>query len=65
MPNAPEMHSAEDQQRAQRLVAACDRVRQEVARVIVGQQDVVEQLLIAILARGTVCWKVYRAWPRR
>jgi MoxR-like ATPase len=52
MPNAPEMHSAEDQQRAQRLVAACDRVRQEVARVIVGQQDVVEQLLIAILARG-------------
>jgi len=52
MPNAPEMHSAEDQQRAQRLVAACDRVRQEVARVIVGQREVVEQLLIAILARG-------------
>jgi len=52
MPNAPEVHSAEDQQRAQRLVAACDRVRQEVARVIVGQQEVVEQLLIAILARG-------------
>ncbi|MFM7059516.1 MAG: AAA family ATPase, partial [Planctomycetota bacterium] len=46
------MQSAEDQQRARRLVAACDRVRQEVARVIVGQQDVVEQLLIAILARG-------------
>lgn len=52
MSNAPESHSVEDQQRAQRLVAACDRVRQEVARVIVGQQEVVEQLMIAILARG-------------
>ena len=52
MSSAPDSLSADDQQRAQRLVTACNKVRSEVARVIVGQQDVVEQLLIAILARG-------------
>lgn len=30
----------------------CARLRKEVARIIVGQDDVVEQLLLAILARG-------------
>ncbi len=52
MSSIPETLEADDQQRAQRLVAACNKVRAEVSRVIVGQQDVVEQLLIAILARG-------------
>jgi len=52
MSSAPDSLSADDQQRAQRLVTACNKVRSEVARVIVGQQEVVEQLLIAILARG-------------
>ncbi|MFM8474153.1 MAG: AAA family ATPase, partial [Candidatus Kapaibacterium sp.] len=39
----------EDIQRLQRAVAA---VRAEIAKVIVGQQDVVDQLLIALFARG-------------
>ncbi|MFM8177822.1 MAG: AAA family ATPase, partial [Candidatus Kapaibacterium sp.] len=39
----------EDIQRLQRAVAA---VRTEIAKVIVGQQDVVDQLLIALFARG-------------
>ena len=52
MSNTPDTLSADDQQRAQKLVAACNNIRSEVARVIVGQQEVVEQLLIAILARG-------------
>jgi len=30
----------------------CARLRKEVARIIVGQDDVVEQLLLAILAKG-------------
>nr|WP_153558560.1 MoxR family ATPase [Roseimaritima sediminicola] len=38
--------------RAARLVEACQRVRQQVAKIVVGQEEVVEQLLIAILARG-------------
>jgi len=35
-----------------RLRAACDRLRAEVARVIIGQSTVVLQLLICLLARG-------------
>jgi len=34
------------------LVAAYDRARAELGKVIVGQDDVIEQLMIAILARG-------------
>ena len=41
-----------DQQRAVKLVEACRRIREQVGRIVVGQEDVVEQLLIAILARG-------------
>lgn len=41
-----------DEKRAERLVEACRRIREQVGRVVVGQDKVVEQLLIAILARG-------------
>ncbi|MEZ6123295.1 MAG: MoxR family ATPase [Planctomycetaceae bacterium] len=44
--------SADHQQRAARLVEACRRIREQVGKVVVGQEEVVEQLLIAILARG-------------
>ncbi len=42
----------DDQQRARKLVEACQKIREQVGRIVVGQEDVVEQLLIAILARG-------------
>ncbi|MEE2639990.1 MAG: MoxR family ATPase [Planctomycetota bacterium] len=42
----------DDQQRAARLVEACQRIRTQVGRIVVGQDKVIEQLLIAILARG-------------
>lgn len=32
--------------------AACDRIRAEIGKVIVGQQDVVEEILIAIFTRS-------------
>ncbi|MFG0262296.1 MAG: AAA family ATPase, partial [Novipirellula sp. JB048] len=35
-----------------RLVHACNRVQEQVGRIVVGQDEVIEQLLIAILARG-------------
>jgi len=41
-----------DIQQAQQLVEACRKVTAELGHLIVGQQEVVEQLLIAILARG-------------
>jgi MoxR-like ATPase len=34
--------------------AACERIRQEVGRVLLGQDEVVEHALVAILARGHV-----------
>lgn len=43
---------ADHQQRAARLVEACQKVREQVSRIVVGQEEVIEQLLIAILARG-------------
>jgi MoxR-like ATPase len=42
----------DDAQRAQLLVDKCKLIRNQVARVVVGQQETIDQLLIAILARG-------------
>ena len=49
---APAKPSGEDVQRAERLVQAYERITAEVGKLIVGQEDVIEQLLIAVLARG-------------
>ena len=48
----PPIESSDDVAAATRLLQACDRLRAEVGRVVVGQDEVIEQLLIAILARG-------------
>ncbi len=52
MSTESEKLSSADQERAVRLVKACRRVRDQVGRIVVGQEQVIEQLLIAILARG-------------
>jgi len=52
MPSATETMEPDHQERATRLVEACRRIREQVGRIVVGQDEVVEQLLIAILARG-------------
>lgn len=44
--------SADHQQRAERLVETCVKIREQVSKIVVGQDEVVEQLVIAILARG-------------
>lgn len=48
----PALSGSDDQRLAEQLVEICQRVRQQVAKVVVGQDEVIEQLLIAILARG-------------
>src|SRR6056297_592477 len=50
--NSDQKLSSGDQERAERLVDICQRIRQQVGRIVVGQDEVIEQLLIAILARG-------------
>ncbi|WP_145086699.1 AAA family ATPase [Aureliella helgolandensis] len=37
---------------AQRLRSACEAIRHQLSKAIVGQHEVIEQLLIAMLARG-------------
>lgn len=41
-----------DLARAERLREACGQVRAQVAKAVVGQEETIEQLLIAMLARG-------------
>ncbi|TWU48236.1 AAA family ATPase [Rubripirellula reticaptiva] len=52
MVNPPPIESEDDMAAAQQLVTACQKIREQVGRVVVGQDEVIEQLLIAILARG-------------
>jgi MoxR-like ATPase len=53
-PRAAEMPkpSTEDVKRAEALVVSYKKIKTELAKLIVGQEEVVEQLLIAILAKG-------------
>jgi len=42
----------DDLARAAKLVESCRAVREQLGKIVVGQDEVIEQLLIAILARG-------------
>src|SRR5512136_2379095 len=44
--------SPQDTAAVQRCEQAYNRIRDEIAKVVVGQDEVVEQVLIAIFARG-------------
>ena len=44
--------SQTEQQAVEQLIAGRDRIRAELSKVIIGQHDVVEQLLIALFAGG-------------
>lgn len=50
--NSARVVSESDLENAKQLKLACERVKAEVAKAIVGQDQVINQLLIAILARG-------------
>ncbi|MFV1965864.1 MAG: AAA family ATPase [Pirellulaceae bacterium] len=46
------LEEPDDEARAAMLVDVCDRIREQIGKIVVGQDEVIEQLLIAILARG-------------
>lgn len=50
--NAPAQLSGDDVQAVKRLQAAYRSLKEQLGRVIVGQEQVIEELLIAIFARG-------------
>ena len=49
---SPSETSPDDQALAEELVASYQKIKEQVHQVIVGQEKVLEQLLIAMLARG-------------
>src|SRR6185436_1257501 len=46
------METSNDLHEVEKLHAACSRITNELSKVIVGQQEVIEQLLVALFARG-------------
>ncbi|MEM7015359.1 MAG: MoxR family ATPase [Verrucomicrobiota bacterium] len=50
--DSPAKPTGEDKKRAELIRNAYDKLRDQVGKIVVGQEDVVEQLLIAIFARG-------------
>ena len=44
--------AAGEEQQFQRIQEASQRIREQLGRVIVGQDDVVDQLLISLFASG-------------
>jgi MoxR-like ATPase len=50
--NLPRKTESDDEQALDQLSANLTLIRQELGRIIVGQHDVIEQLLIALLAGG-------------
>ncbi|MBI2920341.1 MAG: MoxR family ATPase [Planctomycetes bacterium] len=48
----PNQTPAGDMEAIQKLKGAYDRMKSEIGKAIVGQEDVIEQLLIAIFSRG-------------
>src|SRR5262245_52517200 len=50
--SAPGAAPMDDMEGARRLRAAYDTCRREIGRVIVGQDAVVEQMLVSIFSRG-------------
>jgi MoxR-like ATPase len=60
----PPIESQDDAAAADDLVKACARIREQVGRVVVGQDEVIEQLLIAILSRGHCLLEGVQGSPR-
>ncbi|HGY56301.1 MAG TPA: MoxR family ATPase [Caldithrix abyssi] len=44
--------NSSDVQQAEKIHAAFDKTREEIGKIIVGQDDIIEQLLISLFARG-------------
>ena len=53
-PSAPDL-GTDDVAALDRMRAVYGRLRQELARVIIGQEETIERLTICLFARGTHC----------
>jgi len=49
----------------EKLKVAQERIREQIRTVVIGQEDVVEQLLVSILAGGHCILEGSRDWQKR
>lgn len=42
-----------------------EQIQKEIRKVIIGKDDVIRKVLMAVLAQGHVSWKMCREWERR
>ncbi len=54
-PTAAPVDSSEVRERVKRFADAQNLIRSEVHKVIVGQDEVIESVLISLFVEGTVC----------
>ena len=54
-----------DSDAARRLAEARDQILEQLHQVIVGQSEVIEQILISIFSRGHCLLEGVPGWPRR
>ena len=55
----------EDAAAIEKLGDARQRIIDQLAQVIVGQSEVIDELLIRYSAAGTASWRACRGWRRR
>ena len=66
MPDPTKTTPADTTQALARLRTTHDRMKEELHRVIVGQDEVIDELLMAVLSRAaTASWWACPGWPRR
>src|SRR5580692_3837190 len=53
-PSSPRALSSEDAAIVARLCEARERIREEIAKVIVGQEPVIDHMLVGLLCRGHI-----------
>ncbi len=54
-----------ERQAVEQIKGARDRIGAELSKVIVGQQETIEHLLISVLSGGHCLLTGLRVWPRR
>jgi len=61
---SPQAIADRDSQFIQKFIGVKAQLLKELHKVIIGQEDVIELLMAAMLPGGTVCWWACRGWPR-
>ena len=57
-------HAAAPDQFIEKFTLIKKHLLEELHKVIIGQDEVIELLMAAMFARATACWWAFPAWPR-